>query len=212
MKTYNLSPKNQRALIVVDLQNDFLPGGALAVEEGDQIINGINSILDIYDLVIFTKDFHPFNHKSFASQHPGKNPFEIIELNSIQQVLWPDHCVEGSTGSEFAEKLDFNKLMNKPFYIFKKGMNPKVDSYSAFYDNNHKDSTGLAEFLKQKNVKSVYVCGLAADYCAKWTALDAVKEGFETFFYLNLTRPIDRSVEGRLALVKELETNNIQLL
>lgn len=186
-----------KALIVVDLQYDFLPGGALAVNDGDQIIPIINRIQSDFDLIVATQDWHPENHKSFASQHLDKKLFEMIDLDGIPQVLWPDHCVEGTRGSEFSDKW----ISEKAVAIFRKGMNERVDSYSGFYDNNKKDSTGLLGFLNEKKVTEVYVCGLAADYCVYYTAVDAKEAGFDTYFLDFATKAI--SVEG-LSKAKEV--------
>jgi nicotinamidase/pyrazinamidase len=171
--------KEERVLVVVDVQNDFLKGGSLEVPEGNEVIPVINQILDKYSLVIFTQDFHPSDHKSFASQHPEKKPFDIIDLNGLEQVLWPDHCVQGTPGCDLSKDLDMGKLSEK-FYIFKKGMYSVVDSYSAFWDNGKRNSTGLTEFLKEREISEVDVCGLATDFCVKYTALDSQNEGFKT--------------------------------
>lgn len=178
-----------KALIVVDVQNDFCKGGSLEVPGSNDIIPLVNKLTksDKFDLVILTKDWHPANHKSFASQHEGKNPFDMIDLNGIEQVLWPDHCVSDKEGSDFHDDLDLD-IPN--LYIFKKGMNPEVDSYSGFYENDHKTSTGLSEFLKEKGITETYVVGLAADFCVKYTAIDSKKEGFKTYLIWDATRGI----------------------
>jgi nicotinamidase/pyrazinamidase len=187
-----MNNEEKTALVVVDVQNDFLPGGSLAVPEGDQIIPVINNELENYDLIIFTRDYHPANHKSFASQHEGKEPFEQIDLNGLPQVLWPDHCVQETFGSFISEDIDMERIKpDAKFYIFKKGMDPEVDSYSAFFDNDRRNSTGLSEFLKEKGITSLTFCGLALDYCVLWSAEDAVKEGFNASILLNATKPID---------------------
>ena len=176
-----------RALIIVDLQNDFLPGGALAVNEGDKIIQRINQLQEKYDIIVATQDWHPSQHKSFASMHAGKEPFEVIDLNGTRQVLWPDHCVQGSKGAELHKDLNQNKIRA----IFRKGMNPEVDSYSAFFDVNKKNPTGLDGFLKNLNVTSVFVCGLAADYCVYYTAKDALELGYTTSILEGSTKAIN---------------------
>ena len=176
-----------KALIIVDLQNDFLPGGTLAVKDGDQIIDRINKLQDKFDYVVATQDWHPANHKSFASQHEDKVPFDVIELNGTQQVLWPDHCVQGTKGAELHKDLKQNKISA----IIRKGMNINVDSYSAFFDVNKKNPTGLNGFLKDHNVTSVYICGLAADYCVYYTAKDALALGYTTNILEGSTKPID---------------------
>lgn len=176
-----------KALLLIDIQNDFLPGGSLAVPEGDKVIPLANALQQKFDVVIATQDWHPADHKSFASQHQGKSIFETIQLQGLEQVLWPDHCVQGSTGAEFAKELDMNRVEA----IFRKGTDPEIDSYSGFYDNGHLKTTALAEFLRGKGVKQVYVLGLAADYCVYFSAKDALKEGFEAFIIEDATRPID---------------------
>jgi len=180
-----------KALIIVDVQYDFLPGGSLAVEGGDEIIPVINQLVKDYDLIIFTRDFHPSNHKSFASQHEGKNVFDQISLNGIDQVLWPDHCVQGARGSHIHDKLIGNPdLKDKQVYIFKKGMNPEYDSYSGFKDAND-ESTGLYTFLLDNGIHDVEVVGLALDFCVAFTALDADYYGFETIINLGATKGIN---------------------
>jgi nicotinamidase/pyrazinamidase len=174
-------------LILVDIQNDFIPGGALPVPLGNEIITLVNELQNSFDLVVATQDWHPANHKSFATQHPDKKQFETISLHGLEQVLWPDHCVQGTTGAEFNPGLQMNKVEA----VFRKGMNPDIDSYSGFFDNGHKKSTGLAGYLRDREVKKVYVCGLAADYCVAYTAKDALKENFETYIIEDATRAID---------------------
>jgi nicotinamidase/pyrazinamidase len=175
------------ALIIVDIQNDFIPGGRLPVPAGDQIIPLVNELQDTFQLVVATQDWHPHQHKSFASNHHGKKPFEKIMLHGLEQVLWPDHCIQGSSGAEFHKDLNTNKVQS----IFRKGMDPEIDSYSAFYDNGHKKSTGLAGYLREHKVQKVYVCGLAADYCVFYTAKDALKENFKTYIIEDATCAID---------------------
>ena len=166
----------RKALIIVDVQNDFTPGGALAVPEGDQVVKVINSLQPKYDLVIATQDWHPANHGSFASNHPGKKPGEIISLNGLTQILWPDHCVQGTVGAQFVKDLDIAKIAQ----VFRKGTDPDVDSYSGLFDNGHRKDTGLGDFLKDQKVDDVYIVGLATDYCVKFTALDCRNLGFRT--------------------------------
>ncbi|MFT4204488.1 MAG: bifunctional nicotinamidase/pyrazinamidase [Chitinophagaceae bacterium] len=176
-----------KALLIIDIQNDFLPGGALAVNEGDTIIPTINALQSQYELVIATQDWHPANHKSFATQHPGKEVFETIELNGLQQTLWPEHCVQGSWGAQFPASLSQNPIAA----IFHKGMNAEVDSYSGFFDNAKRGNTGLDGYLKSKGVTAVDICGLAADYCVYYTATDALEMGFQSTILLNATKAID---------------------
>ncbi|ELR68496.1 Nicotinamidase [Fulvivirga imtechensis AK7] len=176
-----------RTLIIVDIQNDFIPGGNLAVPDGDKIIPIVNELQKSFDLVVATQDWHPADHKSFASNHPGKKTFDTTTLHGLDQVLWPDHCMQSSHGAEFHVGLNLNRVEA----IFRKGMDREIDSYSGFYDNGHKKSTGLAGYLRERNVKSVYVCGLAADYCVFFTAKDALLEKFDTYLIEDATKPID---------------------
>ena len=176
------------ALILVDIQNDFLPGGSLAVPEGNTIISVVNTMQPYFELVVATQDWHPANHKSFASNHTGKKPFDIIDLHGLQQMLWPDHCVQGTFGAGLAGRLN----MNKTEAIFRKGTNPEIDSYSAFYDNGHRKSTGLSGYLRSKDVVEVYLAGLAGDICVYSTALDSLDEKFTTFIIEDATRSINK--------------------
>jgi nicotinamidase/pyrazinamidase len=176
-----------KALLLIDIQNDFLPGGALAVPEGDQVIPVVNALQPHFDLVVATQDWHPADHKSFASNHPGKKPFEKIDLQGREQVLWPDHCVQGTAGAALAPALELNRVEA----IFRKGMNPEIDSYSGFFDNGHLKTTGLADYLRSKMVTQVFVAGLAGDYCVYFTAKDALLEGFKTFLLEDASRPIN---------------------
>lgn len=178
-----------KALIVVDIQNDFLQGGSLAVQGGNEIIPIINSIQEKFDLVVATQDWHPKGHKSFASQHSNKSVYDKIDLNGIEQVLWPDHCVQGTVGAEISSELNQNKIEA----IFRKGMNTIIDSYSGFYDNGKLKCTGLGDFLKGRGVKEIFVCGLAADYCVYFTAKDALELGFTSTIIENATKAIDVS-------------------
>jgi len=188
-----------KALIIVDMQNDFLPDGALAVPDGDQIIEEINRLSKNYDLVVASQDWHPANHGSFASQHEGKQPFEMGELASLPQVFWPDHCVQSSPGAALTEKLDQNSIEA----IFRKGMDPEIDSYSAFFDNGMKKATGLEGYLKDRKVDEMHICGLAADFCVMATAKDALKLGFASLILQNATKAIDQS--GMDAMYEEFE-------
>ena len=175
-----------RALIIIDIQNDFCAGGTLEVPNGDQIIPLVNDLAGQFDLVVATQDWHPPTHKSFASNHRGKQPFEVITLGGLEQVLWPDHCVQGTRGAEFHPQLDIRPVEA----VFRKGMDPEIDSYSGFYDNGRKKSTGLTGYLRERKVEEVYVCGLAADYCVYFTARDAVQSGFRTHYIEDATRAI----------------------
>lgn len=176
-----------KALIVVDIQNDFLHGGALEVKGGDQIISIINKLMEKFDLVIATQDWHPPNHKSFASQHAGRNPGDMIKLNNLDQMLWPAHCIQETTGAAFAEELDLSKIKK----VFVKGIDPEIDSYSGFFDNGHLRSTGLGDYLRDTMVQEVFIVGLATDYCVKYTALDSIAEGFKTFVVADATKAVN---------------------
>lgn len=175
-----------KALLLIDIQNDFLPGGALAVPGGDGIIPVVNQLQPHFELVIATQDWHPAHHQSFASQHPGRSVFDTIDLNGLEQVLWPDHCVPGTPGAELAAALRPHNIEA----IFRKGTDPAIDSYSGFYDNGRRKSTGLADYLRGKGVRQLYVAGLAADYCVYYSIKDALTEGFDTYLIEDATRAI----------------------
>jgi nicotinamidase/pyrazinamidase len=181
-----------QCLIVVDVQNDFCPGGALAVPNGDEVVPVINRLAVRFDNVVLTQDWHPRGHASFASSHPGKKPFETVELPYGAQVLWPDHCVQGTRGAAFHEGLEPGKAQ----LVIRKGFHRDIDSYSAFLEADRKTTTGLAGYLKERGLKSLFVCGLATDFCVAWTALDARKAGFEVSVIEDACRAID--LEGSL--------------
>lgn len=174
------------ALILVDIQNDFLPGGNLPVPGGDQIIPVANTVQDKFELVAATQDWHPAHHKSFASNHAGKLTFEVIDLNGLEQTLWPDHCIQDTFGADFPDQLNMNRVEA----IFRKGTDPEIDSYSGFYDNGHRKSTGLSSYLKGKGIQQVYLSGLAGDICVFFTAMDSLREGFETFLIEDAVKPL----------------------
>lgn len=178
-----------KTLIIIDVQNDFIPGGSLAVPGGDAIVPVINSILPRFDLVVATQDWHPKDHKSFASSHQGKEPFEAVDLHGLEQTLWPDHCVQGSAGAGFHPELDLDAVEA----VFRKGMDPEIDSYSGFYDNGHKKTTGLAGYLREKGAGDLYFCGLAGDICVYYTLLDALQEGFGAHLIEDAVRALDAS-------------------
>jgi|SRR5215471_10593241 len=175
-----------KALLLIDIQNDFLPGGALEVPEGDKIIPVVNELQNYFELVVATQDWHPPDHKSFASNHAGKKPFDVIDLNGLQQTLWPNHCVQGTAGADFSAELNTNKVEA----IFRKGTNPEIDSYSGFYDNGHLKSTCLADYLRGKKVSEVYITGLCADICVFFTAMDSLQAGLETYIIEEGTCPL----------------------
>jgi nicotinamidase/pyrazinamidase len=202
----NLTDKD--ALIIVDVQYDFLPGGALEVREGDQIIPLINSIQPLFSCVVATQDWHPEDHLSFAANHSGKKPGEQVDLDGIDQILWPVHCVQGEHGSEFHEDLDPSNWAA----VFQKGTNPRVDSYSGFFDNARRGDTGLGDYLKERGIERIFVCGLAQDYCVKFTALDGLSLGFETYLLQDVTRAVNLNPEdGKLAF-EEMEGKGVKLI
>jgi nicotinamidase/pyrazinamidase len=197
-----------RAIILVDIQNDFLPDGALAVPHGDEIIPIVNKLQSQFEVVVMTQDFHPANHGSFAANHPGLRPYDVVNLNGLQQVLWPVHCVQGTPGAEFSMALDIRKVDR----IFQKGTDPGIDSYSGFYDNGHKKATGLGDYLQEKGVTDVYVCGLATDYCVKFTALDALALGFKTFLIEDASRGVNVNVGDVEKAVGEMKDAGVGLV
>lgn len=175
------------ALIVVDVQNGFTPGGQLAVEHADQIIPAINQLAQNFDNVIFTQDWHPKNHISFAENHVNKAAFDTIELVYGTQVLWPTHCVQGTEDAEFHPDLDLSVAQ----LIIRKGFHSEIDSYSAFKEADHQTSTGLAGYLKERGIDTVFVVGIATDYCVAWTAIDASHLGFKSYVIADATKGID---------------------
>jgi nicotinamidase/pyrazinamidase len=178
--------KEKKALIIVDIQNDFLPKGTLHVKDSDQIIPIINQLQEKFDTVILTRDWHPSNHCSFASTHNLK-PAEVVFVHGIRQVLWPVHCVENTFGSEFSQQLNQKKISK----IISKGIDEGIDSYSAFYDNLKKRSTGLEIYLKENDIKKVYFCGLTTEYCVRYSVIDAVELGFEVYVFEDAIRPVN---------------------
>lgn len=206
-----------RALLVVDVQPDFLPGGPLGVPDGDAVIPVIRRLAGadpgagagapVADLVVATQDWHPADHGSFAANHPGHAPGEVIDFDGLEQILWPVHCVQGTPGAELAEgigDLAFDAIVRK-------GEDPRVDSYSGFHDNGHRRSTGLADWLRERGVDEVLVTGLAADYCVKFTALDAVDEGFTTTLVRDATRGVDLSPGDTERALEELRRKGVRI-
>ena len=185
--------KNDACLIVVDVQNDFMPGGALAVQKGDEVVPLINRLASRFENVVLTQDWHPRGHASFASSHPGSKPFETIDLAYGKQVLWPDHCVQGTPGAALHGKLDIPHAQ----LVVRKGHHRDIDSYSAFLEADRRTTTGLAGYLKERKLHDLYVCGLATDFCVAWTALDARAAGFTTTLLQDACRAID--LNGSLA-------------
>lgn len=195
-------------LLLVDIQNDFLPGGALAVNEGDLILPVVNSLQAKFDLIVATQDFHPANHESFAANHKGKKIGEQILLDGLQQILWPVHCVNGTDGSEFSKDLYKDSWKG----IIQKGKNPKVDSYSGFFDNAKREDTGLNQLLRGLGVKQVFVVGLALDYCVKFTALDSKELGFETFLITDGTKAVNLNENDGAVALEEIQAAGVKLL
>lgn len=196
------------ALLIIDVQNDFLPGGALAVSEGDEVIPVINQLQNTFNFIVATQDFHPADHGSFAANHEGKKPGEFIELGGLSQILWPVHCVQGSEGAEFHE--DLNPIKWKA--IFQKGKNRDVDSYSGFFDNARRGDTGLGEFLQNEGIMNVFVTGLAQDYCVKFTALDAISLGFKTYLITDATKAVNLNPEDGDKALEELKKAGVMLI
>ncbi|MFQ5489095.1 MAG: bifunctional nicotinamidase/pyrazinamidase [Phycisphaerae bacterium] len=176
-----------KALILVDIQNDFLPGGALAVPNGDQVIAVANRVGSGFDLVLATQDWHPPDHGSFAANHPGTKPGDVIDLAGLKQVLWPIHCVQDTPGADLAADLNTDIVES----VIQKGTDPDIDSYSGFFDNGHRKATGLADHLRLRGVARVYVMGLATDYCVQYTVLDACRLGFDTHLIVDGCRGVE---------------------
>ena len=210
----SIDVQDDDVLLVVDVQNDFIPGGALAVEEGDEIITGINKMTEYFKeknaKIVFTQDWHPKNHLSFASMHPNKNPGDEFQTEdgSVGPILWPDHCVQGTKGASFHDELN---IIHGDL-IIRKGTNPKIDSYSAFLENDKKTETGLAGYLKSLNIKRIFIAGLALDYCCYFTALDGVHFGFNAFLFIDLTKGIDQPPDNIINSLKDMESKGIKFI
>jgi nicotinamidase/pyrazinamidase len=180
-------PTERDVLIVVDVQNDFCPGGALAVPGGGDIVALVNRLGGVFAYVILTQDWHPEGHLSFASSHEGKAPYDVIDMPYGPQVLWPDHCVQETPGAAFHAGLDIPHAAE----VIRKGFRTEIDSYSAFLENDHKTPTGLSDYLRRRNLSRVFLCGLATDFCVHYSAMDARREGFETVVIEDACRAID---------------------
>jgi len=185
-----------RALLVIDVQKDFCPGGALAVEEGDVIVPGINALMTDFPAVLLTQDWHPAGHSSFATSHEGKSPFDLIDMSYGPQVLWPDHCIQGSLGAQFHPDL----TVDRADLILRKGYNPDIDSYSAFFENDHTTPTGLEGYLRTRGIDDLTLVGLATDFCVNFSAVDAAKLGFKVTVRSDLCRGIDLGGSMQAAL------------
>jgi nicotinamidase/pyrazinamidase len=191
------SMANDAVLLVIDVQNDFCPGGALAVEKGDEILPRVNELIQAHDHVVLTQDWHPADHASFASRHANRSPFETVEFPYGSQTLWPDHCVQGSPGAELHSELAWTKAE----LILRKGFRRPIDSYSAFFENDHKTPTGLGGYLRERGIGNVVLAGLATDFCVGFSALDARKLGFGVTVVESACRAID--LQGSLRRMKE---------
>ena len=195
------------ALLVIDVQNDFCPGGALQVAGGNEIITGINQEMTKYDYIILTQDWHPKGHSSFATSHDGGKPLDVIEMPYGDQVLWPDHCVQGSHGAEFHSELNTARANA----VIRKGSNPLIDSYSAFFENDRKTPTGLHGYFRSLEIKKINLVGLATDFCVNYSAQDAAKLGYKVSVFEKMCRPID--INGSLALARtEMRECGVELI
>jgi nicotinamidase/pyrazinamidase len=190
------------------MQNDFVEGGALAVTHGLEIVPIINRLQPLFELVVATQDWHPLEHCSFAINHPGKKPGDVIESNGVPQMLWPVHCVEGSTGAAFVPGLNTSRVKR----IFHKGTDPLIDSYSGFFDNGHRNATGLADFLKRCGIKEIYIAGVATDYCVKFTAIDGVHLGFKTHVLQDTCRGVNLNPGDVERAVADMKDAGVELL
>lgn len=197
-----------KTLVLVDLQNDFMPGGALAVPGGHEVLPIANAVQRCFDVVIATADWHPPGHGSFASAHPGARVGQLIELAGMPQMLWPDHCVQGTGGAELAPGLDTARMAK----IIHKGMDPNIDSYSGFFDNGHRRSTGLEDYLRSRGVDAIYVMGLATDYCVKFTALDGVALGFSTYLIEDGCRGVEVAQGDIARAVSEMRAAGVRIV
>src|SRR6202040_3413122 len=190
-------PGNDDLLLIIDVQNDFCPGGALAVADGDAVVPVVNRLAEKFDHVVLTQDWHPAGHSSFATSHPGSAPFASISMPYGQQTLWPDHCIQGSAGAAFHPKLETTRAE----LVLRKGFRPTIDSYSAFYENDRKTPTGLAGYLRERGLRRVFAAGLALDFCVRYSAEDARREGFAVVVIEDACRGID--VDGSVAATRE---------
>ena len=200
---YKISKKD--VLLIIDMQNDFCPDGALAVDNGDEIIKVINKLSFKFDKVIMSQDWHPENHKSFASNHANHNPFDVVDMPYGKQILWPDHCIADSHGAEFNAKLDIKNVV----MIIRKGYHPEIDSYSAFYENDKITATGLDGFLRDNNIKRIFIVGLATDFCVGFSAIDAANLGYDVVVVDDATKAID--MNGSLNnIYSKMKKNNVK--
>jgi len=197
-----------KALILVDIQNDFCPGGALEVADGDAVVAVANRLMSTVDLVVATQDWHPANHGSFASNHPGRKLFDLADLGGLPQVMWPDHCVQWTGGAQFHPGLDTKRITR----VFPKGTDATIDSYSGFFDNGKRKATGLGDWLKAKGVTEVLICGLATDYCVKATAIDAAGLGFTTRLMLDGCRGVGMQANHIPDALAAMQAAGVQII
>lgn len=195
------------ALLVIDVQNDFCPGGALAVAHGDEILPAVNRLIEDSEHVILTQDWHPPHHSSFASSHPGKSPFDMVDMEYGAQTLWPDHCVQGTHGAEFHPGLQWTRAE----LVIRKGFRIGMDSYSAFFENDHNTPTGLAGYLRERGIGSLTLAGLATDFCVAYSALDAVAQGFQARVRLDACRGIDLG-GSMAAMLEKMQKAGVELI
>ena len=196
------------ALILVDIQNDFVPGGALAVPEGDQIVPLVNRLQQYFDLIVATQDWHPATHGSFANNHAGRQRGDLVNLNGLPQILWPDHCVQNTPGADFVPALDQTRWSN----VFPKGTRPEIDSYSGFFDNGRRNATGLGDYLQERGATDVYVAGLATDYCVQFTALDARHLGFKTTLIDDAARGVELKPGDVARAINEMKNAGVAVV
>jgi nicotinamidase/pyrazinamidase len=196
------------ALILTDIQNDFVPSGALAVNEGGQIVPIVNRLQSHFDVVVATQDWHPANHGSFAANHPGKKPGDIIDLDGLPQILWPVHCVQNTVGAAFVPALDMKQVAE----VFQKGTDPRIDSYSSFFDNEHRKATGLGDYLKGRRVSDVFIAGLTTDYCVKFSALDAIRLGFKTHVIEEACRGVNLKEGDAAKAIEEMRKAGVEII
>ena len=197
-----------KALILVDLQNDFLPWGSIPIEDSEELIPIANQLLEQFDIIVASQDWHPANHKCFAANHPWRMPGQVIDVNGIPQMLWTIHCVQDNFGAEFVSDLNTYKISK----IIRKGTNIEVDSYSVFFENDHKKSNGLEEYLKINKIDEVYIMGLTADFGVKYTALDAVRLGFKTKVIIDGCRWYDSKDKNKEQTLNEMKIKGIQII
>jgi nicotinamidase/pyrazinamidase len=196
------------ALIIVDVQNDFCPGGALPVADGHQVVPVINRLIPVFPVVVATQDWHPIDHKSFAANHPGHRVGDVIELGGVPQILWPTHCVQGTSGAEFHSELNRAAIQA----VFQKGTDPEVDSYSGFFDNARRHDTGLHRFLRDHGVSRIFVCGLATDYCVKFTCLDGRSLGYEVVLVEDASRGVDLHAGDVCRAIEDMKAAGVKVV